>query len=326
MNKLLPIFLLLSTIANAQTLRLKVLDFTFGQPIEGCHVLFNGQPVGVTSTGGLVAVPDELRTATISISHVSYSKSTINLSQLPDGEVMVTLSPSSNLIEGVDVMEKKHRTRFTKMGITKDKPRDFYRHALWRPIALFIPNSEPGRKYTIQQLFIYITPRESPTSPFLVTLHSGEAEHIEPKDSLCIFGPLLTQSTGGGQYHVINLYHHKIEMPKNGLFVVLRNCPTNKKVAYKVMVMNHESVDSVNYASIGEAWCCTNKFYRWEYTDRGYNKNKGNSREALPLWIEQPKPQPRWLRDTVYWENYPWYSIAQIGNPMIYVTLKEIKE
>ncbi|MBP7316148.1 MAG: hypothetical protein KA968_13140 [Chitinophagaceae bacterium] len=290
-------------LCNAQNdLILMVFDDETKVAIHDCYILSDGLVVGQTDINGFFKPTQKLYHSKILLKHMSYNDKIIDLSMLPQDIIGIPLKGKQFSIEEVTIKSKKRKIKFEKMGIYKDKPRNDCFNAINGKLGLYILNKKPNEQFVINQLCIYIVNKENPTSPFLFSLYAGEKEFLKPNDSLRLLGPILFEANKGDDYLKINLYEYKLPMPSNGLFVVLEP-PVNFKPNYQTKKLGTLTLrDEINSIKIGDAWEETNKFYRWFYDKNG------------------------WRRDTIYWENYPKKDAVQHGNPMIYVTLRKIKE
>ncbi len=326
---------------------LRIIESSTGQPLADCHVQVDGKTVGVTDSIGVWIVPDTYRSSTVSISHIGHNTRTINLMQFKQGAMTVSLDAAAYGIEEV-VVSSKHRVKYINMGITGKKQNDYLgRKGVYiydeRPIGIYIPNTEHDKNLEIQQVKIYI-PEEAtaPAAPFWMSIYAGERDYIAPKERNKIYGPLLTQASERGQYHTINLQHEHMQMPQGGLFIALQNNPTNDEGAFtKTYPYNHKKsknlpksktgvpishdilvgdntitfTSKANCTSVGESWQYCNHFYNWVGRIDESGSTLGFDGNAI-----------RWVRDTLYMENFPKHHAVQSTNYMIYVVLKEIKE
>lgn len=297
-------FLWLSPISvnNPKELILRVFDEATSEPVSDCFVLLNGAVVGQTDANGLFKPTQKLYHSKVLLKHMSYIDKEIDLSMLPQEIISIPLKSKQFSIEEVTIKSPKRKIKFEKMGIYKKKPRKDCFNSINGKLGLYILNKKPNEQFIIDQLCIYIVNKGNPASPFLFSLYAGEKEFLKPNDSLRLLGPILFEANKGDDYLKINLYEYKLPMPKNGLFVVLEP-PVNFKPNYQTKKLGALTFrEEINSIKIGDAWEETDKFYRWFYDKNG------------------------WRRDTIYWENYPKNHAVHHGNPMIYVTLRKIKE
>lgn len=314
--------LLLATAAVAQPLTLRLIDSEDGLPISACHVLVGDSAIASTNSQGEWIVPQHLRNSNITLSHVSYGQQPMNLAVLPNGMVDIALQPQGYSISEVKVKGKHKKVKLNKMGIIgkKSENQNIFHSAFWIPnnkiFAVYIENTEIDIDYEIQQLFIYINPTGIPTAPFLITLCEAQAPHVAPDTTdKVLYGPLLTHAERGGAYHRINLAHIKKKMPKGGLYVVLRNCPTNAYEDRPPITIDGYKISSgkVNHAVIGQTYGkYKNKFLHWEHRTPLANEKK--------FFADN---NPQWIRDTIRVTKNSNGGISIHGEPMIYVTLKK---
>ena len=318
------VVLLWATAAVAQPLTLHLIDAEDGLPISSCHVLVGDSAIGSTNLQGEWIVPKHLRSNTVTLSHVSYGQQHMNLSALPNGTVDIALQAQGYNISEVKVKGKRKRVKLKKMGITRSFSwsKNVFWSAFWiiynKPLAVYLENTEPDKEYEIQQLLIYINPTGIPTAPFFVSLCEAQAAHIAPDTAnKLLYGPLLTHAERGGAYHRINLAHLKLKMPKGGVYVVLRNCPTNPYEDRPPIVIDGYQVSrgKVNHAVVGEAYGpYENKFLHWRLRKPAKYEYKYYTPDV-----------PRWIRDTIRVVKHPEGGIRVQGEPMVYVTLKKVE-
>ena len=113
--------LLCVTAAVAQPLTLRLIDAEDGLPISACHVLVGDSAVASTNSNGEWIVSKYLRNNTITLSHVSYGKQTIDLKVLPNGSVDIAMQAQGYSISEVKVKGKHKSVKLKKMGITRTK-------------------------------------------------------------------------------------------------------------------------------------------------------------------------------------------------------------
>ncbi|MDD2564987.1 MAG: hypothetical protein PHU27_12310 [Salinivirgaceae bacterium] len=276
-----------------------IIDNDKKNPISYCNATSNGRIIGVSSENGIMKIRVGVNDTSIFLSHLGYEVYELDVQDLYSNRDTVYLKNTNIEIPEIIISATKLKYVKKKIGITK-KRNDHSRFI--NKNALYIPNKNQLKGYTIESVHIYIRNRGYPFTPFYISIYDAEADSIAPKEELLKIGSVRTISNIVDGFHVVSFKQHKIEFGPSGVFVVIEADLEKEPMIEKVKLGKY-SFD-INHVTlvIGEGWDELNKCYGWYF-----EKDLG------------------WKREEIHTKNVPNKFDVYLGNPMIYITVSKIK-